>query len=81
MQVGHHAPQGVIGGVALQDRAPVGLLACIVGLKCDHAQGFHLQRPHSQARFVVLRQERHLTVDKPAERAPTASLDVRTSGD
>ena len=32
-----------------------GQLARIADLKCDQAQGFHLQRPLSQARFAALR--------------------------
>ncbi|GAC1039219.1 EAL domain-containing protein [Pseudomonas sp. No.117] len=34
-----------------------GQLARIADLKCDQAQGFHLQRPLSQARFAALRQQ------------------------
>jgi diguanylate cyclase (GGDEF)-like protein/PAS domain S-box-containing protein len=34
-----------------------GQLARIADLKCDQAQGFHLQRPLSQARFAALRLE------------------------
>ncbi|KTS78715.1 signaling-like protein [Pseudomonas oryzihabitans] len=34
-----------------------GQLALIADLKCDQAQGFHLQRPLSQARFAALRQQ------------------------
>jgi diguanylate cyclase (GGDEF)-like protein/PAS domain S-box-containing protein len=33
-----------------------GQLARIADLKCDQAQGFHLQRPLSQARFAALRE-------------------------
>jgi len=33
-----------------------GQLARIADLKCDQAQGFHLQRPLSQVRFAELRQ-------------------------
>ncbi|QDD92017.1 bifunctional diguanylate cyclase/phosphodiesterase [Pseudomonas oryzihabitans] len=34
-----------------------GQLARIADLKCDQAQGFHLQRPLSRARFAALRQQ------------------------
>ncbi|MBA1211499.1 EAL domain-containing protein [Pseudomonas psychrotolerans] len=46
-----------------------GQLARIADLKCDQAQGFHLQRPLSQARFTALRQEQ----SRPREASNDAS--------
>ena len=46
-----------------------GQLARIADLRCDQAQGFHLQRPLSQARFAALRQEQ----SRPREASNDAS--------
>ncbi|MDR6178852.1 diguanylate cyclase (GGDEF)-like protein/PAS domain S-box-containing protein [Pseudomonas sp. SORGH_AS 211] len=46
-----------------------GQLARIADLKCDQAQGFHLQRPLSPARFAALRQEQ----SQPREASNDAS--------
>jgi EAL domain-containing protein (putative c-di-GMP-specific phosphodiesterase class I) len=51
-----------------------GQLARIADLRCDQAQGFHLQRPLSPARFAALRQEQ----SQPREASNDASRTLVT---